>query len=301
MLRDHEIFRSPLAVDRSRLITKPWPPAWGSARNSKSIEVLPLIDKEAEGNRPGWCTYAESMSDSPEVEIFCGGVNDKAATAAAIWRQGNLLHFGFEPGPDEMNESGRSLLIDSIVYIARFTDDRPIAWTPSGMGDHRASTRARIERHLTIEDEDHWTMLFQLFVPATLNGANVHSFPAFRAWYREFGAYLHPAPEGRLDVDKESHAMQLPPGRLEFFSKAIAALATQGEESARARRVLARYAPDGPGSMSEPRDWRDWLDANRDYLFFSESGGYRWYVDPLAKARKIPTAKLRGPARASRR
>jgi hypothetical protein len=30
-------------------------------------------------------------------------------------------------------------------------------------------------------------------------------------------------------------------------------------------------------------------------------GGYRWYLDPLAKARGVPTARLRGPMRASRR
>jgi hypothetical protein len=29
-------------------------------------------------------------------------------------------------------------------------------------------------------------------------------------------------------------------------------------------------------------------------------GGYHWYVDPLAKSRKVPTEKLRGSDRASR-
>ena len=46
------------------------------------------------------------MADAPEIEVFCGGINSKTATAAALWRQGNLLHYGFDLSPDEMNESG---------------------------------------------------------------------------------------------------------------------------------------------------------------------------------------------------
>jgi len=62
--------------------------------------------------------------------VFCGG-EKKAATAAAVWRQGNLLHFGFEQSPDELNAIGRRLLLNSIAYISRFTEDKPIAITPS--------------------------------------------------------------------------------------------------------------------------------------------------------------------------
>ena len=46
----------------------------------------------------------------PEVEILCGGINDKTARAAGLWRQGNLLHFGFEQSPAELNETGRVML-----------------------------------------------------------------------------------------------------------------------------------------------------------------------------------------------
>ena len=58
-------------------------------------------------------------------------------------------------------------------------------------------------------------------------------------------------------------------------------------------RALVDAAPDAAAEA-----WSAWIGAHRDVLFFSESGGYRWYVDPLAKRRGVPTAKLRGPARA---
>ena len=70
------------------------------------------------------------MDEAPEIEVFCGGINSKTATAAAFWRQGNLLHFGFDLSPDEMNTSGKEMLENAIAYIARFTDDRPIMVSP---------------------------------------------------------------------------------------------------------------------------------------------------------------------------
>jgi hypothetical protein len=64
--------------------------------------------------------------------------------------------------------------------------------------------------------------------------------------------------------------------------------------------LLDRYAPDGPGGRGSREEWTAWHLENQPYLFFSDTGGYRWYIDPLAKARKVPTAKLRGSDRASR-
>ena len=82
----------------------------------------------------------------------------------------------------------------------------------------------------------------------------------------------------------------------EFFDRSIADLGRPGKEAERARRMLERYAPEGPGRDAKAQAWADWWRANSDYLFFGEAGGYRWYLDPLAKARGVPTAQLRGPA-----
>ena len=60
---------------------------------------------------------------------------------------------------------------------------------------------------------------------------------------------------------------------------------------------MARYAPDGPGEKAPAAEWARWVEKNWAYLFFSDTGGYRWYLDPLAQRRGVPTAELRGPAR----
>ena len=63
----------------------------------------------------GWCSYYYEFADVPEAEYFCGGINEKTPRASAVWRQGNLLHFGFEQSPVELNATGRALLVNAIV------------------------------------------------------------------------------------------------------------------------------------------------------------------------------------------
>lgn len=62
-------------------------------------------------------------------------------------------------------------------------------------------------------------------------------------------------------------------------------------------KLLRRYAPDGPAG-AQADDWQRWWETNEKYLFFSKAGWYRWYVDPLAEKRGVPTADLRGQKRA---
>ena len=105
--------------------------------------MLPLVDNirryETAINdyKRGWCTYYYEFADVPDVELFCGGVNEKTPRASALWRQGNLLHFGFEQSPAEMNATGRAMLANAIAYISRFTEDRPIDVTPSVFGSEQ--------------------------------------------------------------------------------------------------------------------------------------------------------------------
>ncbi|MEE9128014.1 MAG: hypothetical protein V3U11_12825 [Planctomycetota bacterium] len=61
----------------------------------------------------------------------------------------------------------------------------------------------------------------------------------------------------------------------------------------------SRRIPEGPGANAGYEKWQVFLDAERDYLFFTETGGYLWRLDPLAK--RIPCQELRGSRRASAR
>jgi hypothetical protein len=282
----------PARIDRTT-IRRPTPDAFKSAIRTETIEVLPLIKNVKGEFASGWCTYADAF-DSPELEILCGGINHKTPTAASVWRQGHLLHFGFDLSPDEMNERGRELLVHAIVYIARFTEDRPITHAPE-----RALLRVGADRVVSKQNPDkdylHW-----YFAPAVRKQGEADDWPSFQTWYRRNRAFLRADRNhgGSLVLDETAKAFGVPPDRPEFFAAAIAALKEGGAKADRAAQLLRDYAPLGP-SAPKAESWQRWWGENKPYLFFSESGWYRWYLDPLARKRGVPTAELHGTARAT--
>jgi len=134
------------------MVRRSTPNDWKPGLKDAAVEVLPLVQNTSHSFAPGWCTYASDFGDLPEVEFFCGGINTKLHTAAGLWRQGNLLHFGFEPAPAELNDNGRALLINAIVYISRFTEDRPIARTRSVFAGPVARARSSTISYLEHDD-----------------------------------------------------------------------------------------------------------------------------------------------------
>jgi hypothetical protein len=292
--------RGPIAIDRSKFARHDVPDAWKGLVDGARIDVLPLVEGPAGERAPGWCTYVEGPSESPEVEVICGGINDKTPTAAAVWRQGNLLHFGFDLSPAEMNDEGQGLLLNAIAYIARFTEDRPIALTPSPFASPTPEPRGRVDRILKRQDLDPAEWLAHYVSPAMLTAADPKDRAAYRAWYAGVRDYVRADREGKLEIDEEAKAFGIPPSRAEFFDRAIAALRGTDGGAGVARRLLERYVPGGPGPKASADAWSAWWDENRRFLFFSDVGGYRWYIDPLARRRGMETARLRGPERASR-
>jgi hypothetical protein len=227
-LREHEIFELPGRIDRGKMISIATPADFSDELEAKEIKVLPLVaDIHQKRGMPGWCTHALDFARLPDVEFFCGGVNSQTPTSAGLWRQGNLLHFGFEQSPPEMNESGKQLLLNSIAYISRFTEDRPIAVTPSVFAGPVARSRATLGRWLRV-------------------------------------------PSYSTDFGKDVVAS------------------------------LKRYVPMGPKSDSAD-EWDRWRKESEAFVFASDAGDYRWYIDPLAKRRGVPVAEMRGPRRADRR
>ena len=248
---------------------------------------------------PGWCTSGDGLEDSPEVEVLCGGVNTKTPQHAALWRQGHLLHFGFQEAPSELNVTGRALLENALVYIARFRDDRPIATTPSVFVDpNYPRPRAWLLQALDNPKAKASQMTAYLGKELAEQLA-AQPLAELRSWLQARRGFLAAGPKDGLlvvDADAEWFGTALDaPG----FVPALVAAAKEPERQARALALLARRVPQGPGASATAADWQAFVSANRDWLFFSDAGGQRWYVDPLARQRKTPSAELRGPRRAT--
>lgn len=264
---------------------KGWRDDWREEKRviTEKVSVVALTDSDPEKGikpfrrSPGWCVYANTLV-TPEVEILLGGINDKNADAASVFRQGNLLHFGFQQDPSQCNDFGRGLLINAVAYIAKFTEDRPIVTTPSIWADDvEMPSRGyfRGEGHpLCPEYKD-----------------------ARKKWLKEIRGKLVPNADNELMLDEDLLALDVDANTSEFFTVAIKAIGT--DQKSAALRALTRYAPDGPGATGSKQAWEKYVKEDGPYLFFDDPSGYRWHLDPLAKKRKIPTKDLRGPARAT--
>lgn len=292
------MFRSPCPIDVTKTTAVPVPDAWKDALRGPTVQVLPLVPDTRREHKPGWCTYTYEHEQAPELEVLCGGINHKTPRAGAVWRQGNLLHFGFDLSPAEMNDVGRALLVNAIAYIARFTEDRPLVRTPCVfVQGTRLFDRGVVGRRLAGSEEDLKALEYYL-ARDTWAGLKGKDRDQLKAWYEGARDYLRAAPDGKLAVDPEAREFGVPPAGADFLEKAVAALDAP-DRAPQAARLLERYVPLGPAAGGTAGQWRAWLAENKPYLFFSDTGGYHWYLDPLAKKRKAAPAELRGPARAT--
>lgn len=297
-LREHEIFERPFTIDRSKMISIPTPPDFKAQINAREIKVLALVDDYDKWWYPGWCTYSDGFAQYPDIEFFCGGVNSKTPSAAGLWRQGNLLHFGFQQSPTEMNEIGRQLLLNAIVYISRFSEDRPIAITPSPFARPVARPRSTVAKWLRIP-EYHVNYVESLVVPEIWKRLSaLQDREEMAEWADENAQFLRPNNSQLLEIDEDLVSLGVSFDQPEFFEKTLADLGS-GNTTAmnRSLRLLERYVPNGPKDY-DADVWTAWWKENRLFLFPSDSGDYRWYIDPLAKKRDIPSIELRGPKRA---
>jgi hypothetical protein len=264
-----------------------------------TISFLPIAS--AADGEAGWCTYAQTLDDAPDVEILCGGKNSKLPSAAAIWRQGHLLHFGFQQDPSQLNAVGQDLLENCIVYIAGFRSDRPIGTVRSGFrAGPRRETRGWLNSTLKDPKATAASIAERFFAGARRAQLAAMARLDVEAWLRERWTWLVPQPDGHLDVCPDLESLQLDVRAADFVRSVQSALRGDQAAQAAACRVLHRHCAEGPRAGTEPAKasaWLSFLEANEPYLFFSENAGCAWLLDVLAKTLSVPSAKLRGPAR----
>ena len=271
----------------------PVPGAWrDELPGVETVDLIPLVDRDASGT-PGWCTYDWGF-DAPDVEVFCGGQNHKSVTAAAFWRQGFLVHFGFDEGPAQLNEAGDAMLLAAIAYAARCKDDRPVTRVVSGFKTRKRSVLPREKAKAGLGSEQGLQTWFDGSVVVELADL---AEDARRKRFDEVLPFLVANSSSRFEVDAVLRAWGVSNREPAFFARCEKALGQGGDDAAKARALLERYVPEGPGATATAEAWTKWIAAHRDFVFFSDVGGFRWVVDPLARKRGVPTAQLRGAAR----
>jgi len=271
----------------------PVPDAWHDEfPGVETVDLIPLVDGDAGGNS-GWCTYDWGF-DAPDVEVFCGGQNHKTVTAAAFWRQGFLVHFGFEESPAQLNDAGDAMLLAAIAYAARCKEDRPVTRVVSPFKTRKRALLPREKAKAGLAGEEALQTWFD--GPVVVELADLAEEARCKR-YDEVLPFLVANGSSRLEVDAVLRAWGVGNRDPAFFARCERALGAGGDEAAKARALLERYVPAGPSAAATAEAWSKWIAEHRDFVFFSDVGGYRWIVDPLARQRGVPTAQLRGALR----
>ncbi len=100
----------------------------------------------------------------------------------------------------------------------------------------------------------------------------------YNRYYDRNAPWFRPAPDAayRLDIDEDVRSLGIANNDIRLLETCIDMLERGGNDAAKASAILERYTL---CRFATPAEWRQWFTANRDRLFFTESGGWLWLVN----------------------
>jgi hypothetical protein len=209
------------------------------------------------------------FTDSPDAEALVLGFNTgKEYGAVGVGRHGNFLQWGYWAPPSKMTEAGKNLFLNCICYIHKFDGKAPLIRRESSHRWNAIRLAALINR---IKDK---TFFSHSFSPDLMeqyegdpNGLVKYYRDDFEFIYRD-KFYL---------IDDELKSLGLKSNRqIETLERLISLLKDE-KHADTARNLLTRYTNE-PFQSTE--QWQSWFDNNKERIFFSDVGGYKFFVIP---------------------
>lgn len=151
-----------------------------------------------------------------------------------------------------------------------------------------ANEKALLDVGFTKEPPYDRKKVLEPIVPASVRERLGDDWAAYIEYYEQNRGYLHPPQRAGADyelvVDEDAQSLGIPNNDARLLDTCVALLEA-GEQTELARRVLERYTTE---AFRSPAEWRQWLDENRDWLFFTEVGGFTFMAAPpeLTNARR---------------
>jgi hypothetical protein len=220
----------------------------------------------------------DGIVNSIDAELLAMGTSGKGPNRGAIVRHGRYTLWAFEGGVESMTDEGQSLFVNTVFYAARQANSPVLEKRLNGTRDdpHTYLRPGLVET------------LKSLYLPPDLAKADI---AGVRAWLIENRPYLRV--NGRkYEIDALAKNAGIANHKRAILEYSIANLRNKRDVEA-SLAALVRYTDRENLGISADA-WQKWYDENRDYLFFSDSEGFRFKIDEEAKAKKIPVEKLRG-------
>lgn len=269
---EHVIFKEPFTVNPAvEMVDAPGNYAERRLANEPRIPAQMPVWKvqDTDSNSGGVVCRKYGFDDSPDAEALVAGLNfGKEYGAVGIGRHGSILQWGYSAAPTKMTDAGRKLFLNCIVYISRFDGKGPLIRRQAGHRDETLRLGALITR---IRDRSFFENAFSAELMERFKGDPDSLVKYFVDGY-ELIYY-----DKTFTIDEELQALGVTSNRrLEILDALIAALSDK-EKARTARRILERYTTE---RFKTPGEWQTWLAENRDRIYFSDVGGYKFRVMP---------------------
>ncbi|MCH7559051.1 MAG: hypothetical protein IIB56_16585 [Planctomycetes bacterium] len=270
---EHEVFQKPFKVEPE---FEHWDTPSDYHRRHLGKDKLPDKMKvwrvQNTGKRfGGVVARAYGFTDSPDTEILALGFNrGKEYGAVGIGRHGNFLQWGYSAPPSQMTEAGKKFFLNCICYISKFDGKRPLIRRTSS---HRlnALRLAAIINRISGDKKEFFTRTF----PPELWEKYGSDPDGLVQYYRE---NLEITYWNRVfRIDSELKALGTDSNRSLDTLERLIGLLQDDTHADTAQRLLTRYTNQ---SFQNADGWKRWFENNRDRIFFSDVGGYKFLVIP---------------------
>lgn len=273
MRLDHSIFKGPLDP-KLELGDTEVPESYRSYPGGKELGKTLKSWKVQSGKFPdaidvGLVSGPWGFEDSPDAEKISSGINSKGPEAVAIGRHGNWFLWGFSGDPEQMTESGRRVFINAVCYMKNFDGLTPLAPKVS---------RSRDVLPVYIGFSRKYSSYLNGF-PDDVRRMPGLSEEKLEAWRRENVESIR-LEGSTFRIDTDVKALGVSNRKVEFFDAVLSRLA-KDEKDELAWRAVRRYVPEP--KFENVAELRAWVDENRARLFFSDVGGYRWFLNRIGK------------------
>jgi hypothetical protein len=305
----HEIFNNPFKVNLT-FEDRPTPDNYfhdaEELKLGKTIKVWPVQTKKFPEIDAGLVSNPYGLEESPDSEVISRGLNSKGPKSVALARHRNFFLWGFAASPRDMTPEARKCFVNAVSYIKKFDGQRPLVhklwpgFTRAGELNYAYYLRTVLDEQAfkrslpeSIRNDpaqyaryrESVVRIFEKAYPAEVRSRFGQDPEKYIGWVKENLEFLHFEGEGydaQGVIDEDVKSLRLSNRKVELLETCVSML-ERGHRPELARRVLKRYTTE---AFPEASQWRSWFEANRERLFFTDVGGFKFVVAPesLAKA-----------------
>ncbi|MBA7478875.1 hypothetical protein ES707_14303 [subsurface metagenome] len=276
---EHEVFQKPFKVE-PEFEYRDTPPNYhrrhlGEGKLPDKMKVWRVQDhSKVYGKIPNSvvaCAYG--FTDSLDAEVLAKGFNTgKEYGAVGVGRHGNYLQWGYSLPPSKMTDAGRKFFLNCICYINKFDGKAPLI--------RRTSTHRLDTMRLARSAEALWQRRkndesFLPFIPEDLTKKFSGDPNGLVQYYKDNLEFIYR--DRQFHIDSELKSLGLNSNRSLDTLERLIGLLQDDTHADTARRLLTRYTNQ---SFQSADDWKRWFEDNRDRIFFSDVGGYKFLVIP---------------------